>query len=80
MVVTRTTRNRFVGDEPARGFESHHLRQGLLGGFRPQGVLLYARALSKCFCIGYTHYRPVYIDILHYTVYYYTVYYRYMKG
>ncbi len=26
MVVTRTIRNRFVGDEPARGFESHHLR------------------------------------------------------
>ena len=30
-VITRTTRNRFVGDEPARGFESHHLRQRLLG-------------------------------------------------
>ena len=27
MVVTRTIRNRFVGDEPARGFESHRLRQ-----------------------------------------------------
>ena len=27
VVVTRTTRNRFVGDEPARGFESHRLRQ-----------------------------------------------------
>ena len=27
MVVTRTIRNRFVGDEPARGFESHLLRQ-----------------------------------------------------
>ena len=27
MVVTRATRNRFVGVEPARGFESHHLRQ-----------------------------------------------------
>lgn len=27
VVVTRTTRNRFVGEEPARGFESHHLRQ-----------------------------------------------------
>ena len=27
MVVTRTTRNRFVGVEPARGFESHALRQ-----------------------------------------------------
>ena len=26
-VITRTTRNRFVGDEPARGFESHRLRQ-----------------------------------------------------
>ena len=26
MVVTRTTRNRFVCDEQARGFESHHLR------------------------------------------------------
>ena len=29
MVVTRTTRNRFVGDEPARGFESHALRHNL---------------------------------------------------
>ena len=27
MVVTRATRNRFVGVEPARGFESHRLRQ-----------------------------------------------------
>ena len=26
MVITRTTRNRFVGVEPARGFESHALR------------------------------------------------------
>ena len=28
MVVTRATRNRFVGVEPARGYESHRLRQG----------------------------------------------------
>ena len=27
MVITRTTRNRFGGDEPLRGFESHRLRQ-----------------------------------------------------
>ena len=27
MVITRTTRNRLIGDEPVRGFESHRLRQ-----------------------------------------------------
>ena len=32
MVVTGTTRNRFVGVEPARGFESHHLRQQISTG------------------------------------------------
>ena len=26
MVITRTTRNRLIGDEPVRGFESHRLR------------------------------------------------------
>ena len=38
MVITRTTRNRFAGDEPARGFESHHLRQRLLEDVIIQGV------------------------------------------
>ena len=42
MVVTRTIRNRFVGDELARGFESHRLRQGLLEGFILQGVLSFS--------------------------------------
>ena len=27
VVITRTTRNRLIGDEPVRGFESHRLRQ-----------------------------------------------------
>ena len=27
VVITRTTRNRLIGDEPVRGFESHPLRQ-----------------------------------------------------
>ena len=43
-VITRTTRNRFVGDEPARGFESHHLRQRLLGEFFSKEFSFYSNA------------------------------------
>ena len=46
VVVTRTIRNRFVLNR-ARGFESHHLRHRLLGGFRPQGVFLFNRAQNQ---------------------------------
>ena len=35
VVVTRTIRNRFVLNR-ARGFESHHLRQGSLEAFAPK--------------------------------------------
>ena len=33
MVITRTTRNRLIGDEPVRGFESHPLRQKASNAF-----------------------------------------------
>ena len=39
MVVTRTTRNRFVGDKPAHGFESHLLCQNKK---HPLGVFCFA--------------------------------------
>ncbi len=33
VVITSSTRNRVVGDEPARGFDSHRLRQGSASRF-----------------------------------------------
>ncbi len=62
MVVTRATRNRFVGVEPARGFESHHLRQKpiteVIGffiwlhrirGFEPERVLPFGKQCGTLF-------------------------------
>lgn len=42
MVITRTTRNRLIGDEPVRGFESHRLRQGLVVDYPLQAFTFYA--------------------------------------
>ena len=47
-VITRTTRNRFVGDEPARGFESHHLRQSSLEAFAPKELFFLAERQTDC--------------------------------
>ena len=41
MVITRTTRNRFAGDEPARGFESHRLRQKITATLIQVAVVLF---------------------------------------
>ena len=50
VVATRTTRNRFVGDEPARGFESLLLRQMSTVIFMDYGGLFYLllKAFIKC--------------------------------
>ena len=59
MVVTRATRNRFVGVEPARGFESHRLRQKpatakVVGfifkvGSNPRGFCRQENSVVHCF-------------------------------
>ena len=46
VVVTRTIRNRFVLNR-ARGFESHHLRQGSLEAFAPKEFFFFSRAPSR---------------------------------
>ena len=55
MAVTRTTRNRFVGVEPARGFESHLLRMefgemaGVVRAVSPIFYFLQVRAeVGRC--------------------------------
>ena len=47
MVVTRTIRNRFVLNR-ARGFESHHLRQGSLEAFAPKEFFFLAERQTDC--------------------------------
>ena len=54
MVATRTIRNRFVGAEPARGFESHLLRHKAKPGRSSRSGLAFlfyysARGASSAF-------------------------------
>ena len=51
MVVTRTIRNRFVLNR-ARGFESHHLRQGSLEAFAPKEFFFLAERQTNCRSTG----------------------------
>ena len=41
------TRNRLIGDEPVRGFESHRLRQGLVVGYPLRALLFYTEVFPR---------------------------------